>query len=153
MQNEQQDQRPANAIAIAEAQKRIKDWRELIGSMPSFKGSNADFIPRAMFIPYEDLKEILEKYDKQRKGDPHHKHKYPMGIRVYYSLLVPGHPVIDPPGSTIEMRLTAVAVTHEGKDFPFVDSISGDVDATTYVYDFTSPCPSTCDTTSDLYVE
>ena len=108
-----------------------------------------------MYIPYEDLKKIIDNYDEQRKGDPKHKHKHPMGIRVYYGFLMPTDPIIGPPGTTIEMRISVVPVTHEGKDFPYTmkTTVDGVETSSTVVFDFTSPCPSTCDPTSALYVD
>ena len=143
-----------DVITVEEAQLRISNWVNLIGKLPEFQGVNAKFIPRAVLIPYEDLKKILDDYEHQLRHHHHYHHtsKYPLGIRVYFGLL----PSIASTGGETEYQVKTgvVAVRHDHRDMPYKYKKGPDADDPPgdYVFDFTSPCPSTCDEESPLFI-
>ena len=140
-------------ITLEVAQARIKTWLDIVGVLPGFKGSDGQVTPRAILIPIADILSILDQYQHQRRHQGHHHFdKEPLGIRVYFSLVPNISPVS--PSTSYEVTGTVVAVTHDNKDFPYkhIHHCEGDDGSGDYVFDFTSPCPSTCDEGSQLFV-
>ena len=142
-----------STITVADAKLRIKTWLDIVGTLPGFQGKDEKLTPRAILIPIADILSILDEYKHQRRHQGHpHPNKEPMGVRVYFSLLPDLLPI--GPATSYEVRGTVVAVTHEYKDFPYKSMHHSEEDdgSNDYVFDFTSPCPSTCDASSQLFV-
>lgn len=128
-------------ISLEEALERGKRWSDVLGELKYFQGSYARYKPKALFIPYEDLKELIEHHEK------HHKHVG--GVRIYFGL-VPSPLTIDPTPVSFDLRGSIVAVGKDGKD---IIAAPGDENAEGIgeIYDFTAPCPDVCDVTSRLF--
>lgn len=127
----------SQTISRKEARARVRKWLEVMGSLPEFKADPAS-IPRAIYIPFIDLQQMLEVY----------KEKDVKGIRVYFGLdELPGEPL-----NPTELRGMVVPVLY--KDERHRDHIEEyENPDDTSIYDFTTPCPVYCDFDSELFVK
>lgn len=128
-------------ISLPDAIERGKKWAALLGELPYFSGNNAKYKPKALFIPYQDLKDLIEHHERN--------HHHVKGVRVYLGL-VPNLTPIAPDPVTYDMRGSVVAVGPDGKDIirTLGSNYAGDIGD---IYDFTAPCPDVCDTSSPLF--
>ena len=153
-----------NTITRIEATQRIQNWLRFAKEKLGFKPAD---IPKAIFIPRADLDDAIhefEKFDKQgRKAS---------GVRIYFTKKFPMDDVRD------DVRLTCIVVptvmsNNKNKDsglpihndaiitIPAVHKSVGAALAmapnggggggggTETIYDFTSPCPTDCNGTTD----
>ena len=115
-----------NTVSLATAKKWAKLWRREESTY------NKHHECRAFNIPLEDLKEVISEGAVSVKAYIGVEGKEVEGERVYIE------------------KLLIVGVNAEGKDMisskdgENLDGDSGDI------YDFTEPCPETCDNTSPL---
>lgn len=120
--------------------RRIKRWLELFKTHPKY-GVHYKHIPRGMMIEMEDIDQLRKKYEKSEKGKL-------IGIRIYFGLTKDaeheGHVFND-------LRGCIVPVFQVGDSHR--DLVSNSNPDDTAVYDFTTPCPRTCDEQSELYVK
>jgi hypothetical protein len=157
-------------ITLASARARTGYWREFINP-----GKNQAITPRGIFIPFQDILDMvaLQKIIKTHRHHGCHKPIpiYVVGTRAYYSLQAPMTPP-QPDNPPVEAVLVLVYQTNyrepcsEGEfnynpDFPTYDlivpvrsvkdgAVDGDADAAS-IYDITQPCPNLCDQSSQLY--
>lgn len=116
-------------IPVEEAVRLTTNWRVFFANLIKEEDPNSPKVFRGFTIPIQDLEQILDHYDD-----------YPnmTGIRVYIA-------------KDCEQRngglvhLVVVPVDESGKDVTTLK------DGKSSVYDFTSPCPEVCDTSSKLY--
>jgi|RhiMetdeSRZDD1v2_1073273.scaffolds.fasta_scaffold00608_25 hypothetical protein len=113
-------------IPLADAERYTARWRE------DHRGSD-----KAFTINVQELKDIIDEL-----GRRHHHHCPIEQIRVYFGIKDDG-----------KEGLILVGVDKDGKDIttlpPTSDGADDDVD-NSGTYDFTKPCPDTCDETSPL---
>ncbi|MBC7759731.1 MAG: hypothetical protein H7069_12805 [Phormidesmis sp. FL-bin-119] len=133
-------------ISLAEARKRIGNWLKFLSGTPTFKDKQ-DMIPRALFISFDDIKELEKDCAKNYKKDEL------IGIRVYFGLAEQLDGVT---GSDYALRGMVVPVLKSPKSACGTDAVHhnlADPDPNyTNIYDFTSPCPKYCDDESELYI-
>ena len=115
-----------NTIPLEEAIERIRVYREVASRI--FPPEN---VPKAIFIPIDDVMEIIEKYNRREEVS---------GIRVYFSQLT------DEP-ETAEVRGLVVPVRKD-----MTDIVDSGPDGESSIYDFTMPCPTQCDIKSRLFL-
>lgn len=113
--------------------------------MPEFK-EQPETIPRAIFIPLEDIKELLSDYENAKSEEAL------VGVRVYFGL----KEVLGAKEESYELDGMLVPVLYESEKKPHADGIFKDKKARnpeeTNIYDFTAPCPRYCDTSSVLFL-
>lgn len=129
------------AVSEEEAKLYIKTWAEFNKSWETFSHDPKDYI-RAYLIPISDIEAMYKIFNQQENI---------IGCRVYLGMEpVPQNTEPMQPGA---MKLFMVPVAGE------IDSNSGSdilYDKSTnksLIYDFSLPCPSTCDIKSPLYQE
>lgn len=137
---------PQTRISLKVARERVTNWLSTMASIPYFKDKKNE-IPRAVYIPFEDIEQLQEDCRKYFKDD---KIK---GIRVYFGLA-------KEPDSTERCfedfcgLIVPVLEIHASKH---KDAIHQSFDSPdpekTNIYDFTAPCPKYCDPNSELYVK
>ncbi|WP_316822065.1 hypothetical protein [Pedobacter gandavensis] len=145
--NSNRSEKNSMKISLAEAKKRISRWLKVLSGIPEFK-EKPNEIPRALFIPLSDIKELLADYEKAKSA------KELVGIRVYFGLKELMGAKEEPVGYELDGML--VPVLYESKEKPHVDGIfqnrnTADPEKTN-IYDFTAPCPRYCDKDSELYL-
>lgn len=125
-------------VPVNEAVGRTTNWRQLYQDV--VKCEECDIL-RAFFIPISDIIELYHFYKK---------HKVEIsGVRGYF-----GHNPLDPiDPSVYETELMLCPVDQQGNDIltppPSLQGVVGLGEST--IYDFTTPCPTNCDTSSALY--
>ncbi len=127
---------PPTKIPLALARERVKLWLKHMLSIKYFK-KHPDQIPRALYIPIDDLKQFLIDYPENTAG-----------ARIYFGLeqlVGPGAEGKQP----IEVKGMMVPVLKGSQKDEIYNPAS---EEETYIYDFTTPCPRYCDTDSELYV-
>ena len=97
-----------------------------------------DQIPRALYISIDDLNALIHKYQNTKEGTLD-------GIRVYFGL-VKGE---NTKKTLYHIRGSIVPVIKIKEKR--VDMINKNPEDTS-IYDFTTPCPRTCDFDSELYI-
>ena len=122
------------SISLEEAMERTNNWRQ---AMKPLYGNDITKVPKGFVIPMEDIIALAEKY----------RHNEIAGVRAYFALL----------GPKFEGEVRAVLVpvqllpTETGmywKDLIITNAGKGDDDSS--IYDFTKPCPPSCDAGSEL---
>ncbi|MDN3583945.1 hypothetical protein [Mucilaginibacter flavus] len=135
---------PKTTISLELAKIRIDRWLQAMLKIPGFK-KNPESIPRAIYISFDDIKAL------QKECKKHYKKDELVGIRVYFGL---GGEAIPMPATPDEVRGLVVPVLKVHKSAPHTDAVH--IDASnpndTNIYDFTTPCPKYCDTSSELYL-
>ncbi len=127
-------------ISVELAKSRIKRFRDALTEyLPDSE------IPRAVFIPIEDILAIADKYRLSHETSKSHKHKI-SGVRAYLAITERPSEV----AKQNEVIALMVPVSHDGKDI--VQDNLNDADDTE-IYDFTKPCPTSCDESSPLFVQ
>lgn len=97
---------------------------------------------KALTVSFDDLVGLVNLYNAMNKGQTMPENMY-SGVRIYMG--------INDDGS--ECAVLVPVIGYAGKSIPGIDSL-GIVDAgkeESFCYDFSHPCPSTCDVTSRLY--
>ena len=116
-----------NTICLDKAEKWTKAWRSQDGTFTDHKDL------KAFLIPLEDLKEVI-------------KEPNVANVRAYIG--------IDESDDN-KPHLIIVGVNAAGEDIIYAAAKKGCVDpdgtVNTGLYDFSQPCPTTCDITSPLY--
>lgn len=120
-----------NALSLTQAQEMICNWKLISGEI--FLGSdkthvNPEEVPRAFFIPLDDIKNILELSAK-------HEGK---GVRAYIG--------IDTSDAPFSMKLLMVPCKNGDEDL--IETLTGTELST--IYDLVKPCPPLCDSSSPL---
>lgn len=120
-----------------EAVVRTTNWRQLYQEVMECEEQD---ILRAFYIPIEDIIALYEYFKKHRLEVK--------GVRGYF-----GHNPLDPIDPTVyETEFLLCPVDKDGCDILSAPpGLGGVVEGTSTIYDFTSPCPTTCDTNSILY--
>lgn len=138
MKDEQPPRFLGSTVPVNEAVVRTTNWRQLYQDV--VKCEECDIL-RAFFIPIEDIIDLYHFYKK---------HKVEItGVRGYF-----GHNPLEPiDPSVYETELMLCPVDRQGNDIltppPGLQGVMGVGEST--IYDFTSPCPPTCDPGSSLY--
>jgi len=131
-------------ISLDLAKIRVSRWLEAVSRMPGFKGKEHS-IPRAIFIDFKDIKELVKDYPEVELK----------GIRIYFGLAGEDQPIAP---SITDLRGMVVPVlfpdggANSSHTLDLITSGNVDDPDDTSIYDFTTPCPIFCDTTSELYV-
>src|SRR5580698_1126916 len=114
---------------------RTTQWRQLYKD--TMKVPDKEIL-RAFYIPIEDIIGLYEFYMEHQVNIS--------GVRGYF-----GHDPLEPitPDHNIDMLLVPVDIN--GKDIVDPPASLGLGDGGSTIYDFTSPCPTNCDTGSILY--
>jgi hypothetical protein len=127
-------------IPVDEAVDRVTRFRDqLIVQVPE---SN---IPRAVFIPINDLLAIIDSYNALG-ADGADVNKL-SGVRAYFAVKETDADLPD------DVTAVIVPVDKDGKDIIYQDGNGSGEDEKTEIYDFTQPCPSVCDPSSPLYIK
>lgn len=128
---------PPTRISLELARSRVKRWLKHMLKIKHFK-KHPDQIPRALFIPIDDIKQFLQDYPENVAG-----------ARIYFGLekLVGTGITAKDPVELKGMMVPVLKGSHKDRIF----SNTGEPE--TEIYDFTTPCPRYCDTDSELYVE
>lgn len=127
----------SQTISREDARSRVRKWLDVIGSLPLFK-KDPDSIPRAIYIPLKDLKQLLEAYPEDDVK----------GVRVYFGLdVLPGEPVTP---SALSGLMVPVLFKGDKHHDHIIEETENPNE--TSIYDFTTPCPVYCDKQSELYV-
>ncbi|WP_461790978.1 hypothetical protein [Pedobacter sp.] len=127
-------------IPVDEAVDRVTRFRDqLIEQVPETN------IPRAVFIPMSDLLAIINSYNVVG-ADGADINKL-SGVRAYFAVKETDTDLPD------DITAVIVPVDKAGKDIIYKDGNGSGEDEKTEIYDFTQPCPSTCDDTSPLFVK
>jgi hypothetical protein len=128
-------------IPVSEAVDRVKRFRDqLINQVPEAN------IPRAVFIPIDDLLAIINNYDAVDANGVEINSL--SGVRAYFAVKDTDMDLAD------DITAVIVPVDKLGKDI--VQQGKGDGegdDEPSSIYDFTQPCPDKCDPTSPLFIE
>lgn len=119
-----------NTISVDEAIARVQTYRTHVA--PLYPEGNE---PRAIFIPIADVQGILDRFN----NSPEANDGQLSGIRVYFSMLTN-----DP--EDLNVHGLVVPVREDGTDI-IIPTGEGD----SSIYDFTRPCPTTCDLSSVLF--
>jgi hypothetical protein len=129
-------------IPVNEAIARVTRFREKMVKSAAVPVSN---IPRAILIPIDDLLAIAQKYTIiDDEGNVKSTLK---GVRTYFAIKVTDQDLPD------EVTALVVAVDLKGNDLINTTVGLGGDEEESEIYDFTTPCPTECDTESPLYVE
>ena len=119
------------SIPLKEAQDWVKYWRKHQGNY------NKHHRIKAFLIPMDDLKTIMAEPEVAN-------------VRAYLGV----EEKKDKKGKVVgtEEKLLLVGVRADGTDIIY-DTKNGDIgpSGTDGIYDFTEPCPNTCDTSSPLF--
>lgn len=115
-----------NTISLEEGIAITTNWRNYMES----QGEPADYI-RAFFIPIADIQYLYEL--TQRYGGE--------GVRAYIGLEKPNDP------STAKLAIVPTSGPEPGQDV--LDDPNDDLEST--IFDFTNPCPQSCDFSSPLF--
>jgi hypothetical protein len=125
-----------NPVPQEEAVARTTNWRVLYQEVMECEEKD---ILRAFYIPIEDIINLYKFFK-------HHKCEV-KGVRGYF-----GHNPLDPIDPTIyETEFLLCPVDKDGCDILTAPPSLGLADGTSTIYDFTTPCPTNCDTSSVLY--
>lgn len=101
-------------------------------------------IPRAILIPIDDLLAIIKKYSTVDEGGNIINEL--QGVRAYFAVKATDKELLD------DVTGLIVAVDKNGRDIiPVGEDGLGDP-KDSEIYDFTKPCPDSCDPTSPLFV-
>jgi hypothetical protein len=126
-----------SSISLADAMDRTNFWRQT--AKPLFNNDSSK-VPKGFMIPIADITALADKYSSYNI----------VGVRAYLTILQPQFK-----GA---IRAVLVPVTEEisadGKTIIYKDLIltdDEDVAGQTSIYDFTKPCPDSCDTSSPLF--
>jgi hypothetical protein len=119
------------AIPLSEAEKSIKDYKEMMEK--HFKVKKQDVL-KAYLIHSEELLEAMGVSDVTPKY-PH--------VRVYIGKKQGDY--------TNDMKLFVTPADENGKDIILEGPINDLGDSVPYVFDLNAPCPNACDTSSPLY--
>jgi hypothetical protein len=123
-------------ISLDVAKDLTNNYREAV--MPLFGGIEK-LVPKGFFIPFEDIKELANRYPNAS------------GVRAYFTLPQPSFIA----GEGISGILVPVEIMPDGlyKDIILTNTAKGEVgdENDTSIYDFTKPCPDCCDPSSELY--
>jgi len=130
----------STTIPLALAKIRVLRWLKIIAAIPGFEKKH-DLIPRALFIAFDDLKQLEAAYPPDTLK----------GIRIYFGVAGEDQPLAP---SVYDLRGMVVPVLKTDKHGKFTDLVESDAanPNNTSIYDFTSPCPRDCDINSELYV-
>ena len=124
-----------HTIPVEEAVSRTTQWRALYKETMKCPDEQ---ILRAFFIPLEDILEIYNYYQT---------HAVPiLGVRGYLAYI--GTEPITPGVYNTDFVLCPVGL--DKKDI-LTAPTSLELGDSSTIYDFTAPCPTTCDTSSALY--
>lgn len=127
-------------ISVDEAVDRVtRFYDQLIVQVPE---SN---IPRAVFIPMGDLLAIINSHIII--GADGTSINELSGIRAYFAVKETDMDLAD------DITAVIVPVDKAGKDIIYKEGVGSGEDEKTEIYDFTKPCPDSCDFTSPLYVK
>jgi len=118
-------------ITLSEAMDRTNNWRQTV--KPIFNDDVSE-VPKGFFIHFDDIKALAEKYPEAA------------GVRAYFTLLSPGFT----PGEGVSGILVPVAFTEDRFYRDILDRADADGAPISSIYDFTKPCPDSCDETSPL---
>lgn len=119
--------RPVDTIPLQEAEVITTNWRNFISPLvPS-----GNYL-RAFYIPMEDIRNLALFHNA-------------IAVRAYLCLTAENDP------STAKVVL--VPIDEKGNDILTIppEQQSGDAVEDSAIYDFTQPCPQTCDFNSPLY--
>ncbi|WCT14418.1 hypothetical protein [Mucilaginibacter jinjuensis] len=123
-------------ITKEKAFERIKNWLKMFSLHPNYK-VKPDQVPRAIFVPWADITQIIAKHHIISDAKI-------VGVRIYFGLTqeLDADCLADLCGSVVPVF---------EKDGVFVDLLASGNDNDSSIYDFTTPCPQTCDKTSALF--
>jgi len=127
-------------VPLEEAIARVTRFRDqLINQIPETN------IPRAVFIPIADLMAIIDKFqDLDEQGNIRNSLT---GVRAYFAVKEDDKDLPD------DVTALIVPVDLAGNDIVAHNSgVEGDGEDDSDIYDFTKPCPDSCDPQSPLYV-
>lgn len=124
------------SISVETAKRRTKNWREAVKVL--FK-DDLKAVPKGFMIPMEDITKLAENYKDYGIA----------GVRAYFSF----------ENEKFEGGVTAVLVPVVLQKGPNNEDIykdliiehSHDDGDNTSIYDFTKPCPDSCDVASPLF--
>ena len=125
-------------VPLQEAIDRVTRFRDqLINQVPEAN------IPRAVFIPIADLMAIIEKFqDLDEHGNIRNSLT---GVRAYFAVKESDQDLPD------DITALIVPVDLAGADIvAHTNGLAEEEDSD--IYDFTKPCPDSCDEESPLYV-
>lgn len=141
-----QNPKTHSRISLKLAKIRVKAWLDTMSKIPYFK-DRQDQIPRALYIPFEDI-EQLQIDCKKYYGEDKIK-----GFRVYFGLAGEN----ESKESSIEDFRGLIVPVLEVHPSRHKDAIYQSLDERdpekTSIYDFTAPCPKYCDNNSELYLK
>ncbi|MFN0293281.1 hypothetical protein [Pedobacter helvus] len=125
-------------VPLQEAIDRVTRFRDqLINQVPEAN------IPRAVFIPIADLMAIIEKFqDLDEHGNIRNSLT---GVRAYFAVKESDQDLPD------DVTALIVPVDLAGADIVAHTNGLGEEEDSD-IYDFTKPCPDSCDEESPLYV-
>ncbi len=126
-----------NSVSLEEAMQRTNYWRQAVKVLFDY---DTNAVPKGFVIPLEDIQQLADKY----------KALGAVGVRAYFTL----------EGPEFEGGVTAVLVPvtevigADNETVIYKDLIlsagENTVDSGSSIYDFTKPCPPSCDITSPL---
>lgn len=127
-------------VPLQEAIDRVTRFRnQLIDKVPEAN------IPRAVFIPIADLMAIINKFQAL---DEHGNIRNSLtGVRAYFAVKESDQDLPD------DITALIVPVDLAGSDIvAHTTGVEGGDEDDSDIYDFTKPCPDSCDFQSPLYV-
>lgn len=128
---------PKDTIPVKKAIHEARQWRQLFKRLFHTKKHPADHpILRAFYIPKKDLEEMLSRHDA-------------VGARAYICVRDGIDDIRIDPFHIVLVPVRENENGHKIDILEFKDPESQEV--VSAIYDFTSPCPSTCDENSLLY--
>ncbi|RZK41406.1 MAG: hypothetical protein EOO90_11455 [Pedobacter sp.] len=127
-------------VPLKHAQLSISRFRDRLVKSAVFP---VESLPKAILIPIEDLQAIMQKYNTVTdNGDVVTAIQ---GVRAYFAIKETDKALPDPITALI------VPVDLDGNDIIYNGVQLGEDDPETEIYDFTKPCPDSCDPDSPLY--
>jgi hypothetical protein len=116
---------PKDTICLQEGIDITTNWREFISQY------EPNGYIRAFYIPMEDIVSLAA------------FHKEAVAIRAYIGL--------PSKGDVTDIKLALVPVTAKNEDILSIPSVTGSGEEQSTIYDFTTPCPQSCDVNSPLF--